>query len=71
MGVRSVASKNNLYYLNHVEKKRKDLKNNGDTFLQFANAVIEAARLIEQPECMSTKDKIETFFSRSRNDCFA
>ena len=71
LGVRSVASKNNLYYLNHVEKKRKELKNNGDTFLQFANAVIEAARLIDERECMSPKSKIERFFSRSRNDCFA
>ena len=67
MGVRSVASKNNLYYLNHVEKKRKELKNNGDTFLQFANAVIEAARLIDERECMSPKSKIERFFSRSNN----
>ena len=67
MGVRSAASKNNLYYLNHVEKKRKDLKNNGDTFLQFTNAVIEAAHLIDKPERMSTKSKIEAFFNRSTN----
>ena len=67
LGVRSSASKNNLYYLNHVEKKRKDLKNNGDTFLQFTNVVIEAARLIDKPERMSPKSKIEAFFSRSNN----
>jgi hypothetical protein len=69
LGVRSVASKNNLYYLNHVEKKRKESKNNGDTFLQFANAVIDAARLIDTPERMSTKDKIEAFFNRSNTCC--
>ena len=67
LGVRSAASKNKLYYLNHVKKKQKDLKNNGDTFLQFANTAIEAARMLEQHECDSTKSKIERFFSRSNN----
>ena len=67
LGVRSAASKNKLYYLNHVKKKQKDLKNNGDTFLQFANTAIEDARMLEQHECDSTKSKIERFFSRSNN----
>ena len=67
LGVRSAASKNKLYYLNHVKKKQKDLKNNGDTFLQFVNTAIEAARMLEQHECDSTKSKIERFFSRSNN----
>ena len=45
LGVRSDASKNNLYYLNHVEKQRRSLKDNGERFMDFVNCEVELSRM--------------------------
>ena len=53
LGVRSAASKNNLHYLYHVEKKRQTLKDKGDRFMDFVNCAVDAARQLDTEESVN------------------
>ena len=45
LGFISDDSKNNSCYLNHVEKYRLTLKDNGERFMDFVNCEVELSRM--------------------------